>query len=440
MTMNSFSLYVHIPYCQAKCPYCDFNSHAVPNWPEQAYVDALCAELGQYARRSPWLGGRVDTVFFGGGTPSLFAPASISRILREIGARWSLATNVETTLEANPGTVSIEQLRGFRSAGINRISFGVQSFAPHHLRTLGRIHSGPDAVAAVVWAQQARFASVSVDLIFGLHEQTLEEWENDLMQACALGPHHVSAYNLTYEEGTPFHLWRSQGKLRQLGEETEAAMFSRTQSILGDAGYRQYEISNYARPGHMCRHNLNYWQSGPYLGVGAGAHSYVPAALTPTLSPAGGGMGEGGCFPSPQEKNIPSPARLPSEGEGEGEGDCAAGILEREGGGSPWGWRWSNERNPGRYMRAIETHGHARSGHETLDQRQARGEFVFLGLRCQQGFAASAFRDRFGGDLPEVFPHVMELRADGLLACNDGRWQLTPHGLLLADSVFATFL
>ncbi len=455
--MSSFSLYVHIPYCQAKCPYCDFNSHVVPNRPEQAYVDALCAELRHYAQRTPWLGGRVDTVFFGGGTPSLFTPASIGKILDAIAARWSLATNAETTLEANPGTVSLEQLRGFRAAGINRISFGVQSFAAHHLHTLGRIHGGPDALAAVVWAQQARFASVSVDLIFGLPNQTLQEWESDLMQACALGPHHVSAYNLTYEEGTPFHLWRSQGKLRQLEDETEAAMFSRTQSILGDAGYRQYEISNYAQPGHMCRHNLNYWRSGPYLGVGAGAHSHVPSrGRTVEVLHDHPNRRHPELFDFAQDEHREGSRHECAAANRSEILRCAQNDIDCFGAAKrvpddfptvpdvaalpPWGWRWSNEKNPGRYMQAIETHGHARSGHETLDQRQARGEFVFLGLRCRQGFAAAVFRDRFGGDLLDVFPHVVELRADGLLVYNDGHWQLTPRGLLLADSVFATFL
>ena len=382
--MGAFSIYIHIPYCQAKCPYCDFNSYAAERWPEARYVAALCAELDHYAEHAPWAGGDVQTVFFGGGTPSLFAPASIERVLATVARLWKVAAAAEITLEANPGTVSVESLGGFRAAGINRLSFGVQSFQPHHLRVLGRIHSGGDAVNAVGWARDAGFDNVNVDLIFALPQQTLAEWEDDVARACALRPDHISAYNLTYEEGTPFHKLRSQGVLRQLPEEIEVAMFTRTQEVLAAAGFAPYEISNYAQPGRACRHNLNYWQSGSYLGAGAGAHSYAAAP--------------------------------------------------------EWGARWSNEKIPNRYIEAVERCGHARVTNETLAARQARGEFVFLGLRCRRGFAAAAFEQRFGADLVALFPHAADLLADGLLECTDDHWHLTPRGLLLADSVFATFL
>jgi len=385
-----FSLYIHIPYCQAKCPYCDFNSHAATRWPEERYTAALCTELGHYAAAAPWAGGEIQTIFFGGGTPSLFAPASIRQILEGAGRLWRLAPDVETTLEANPGTVSLQKLRGFREAGVTRMSFGVQSFAAHHLLTLGRIHDAEAARAALRLARQAGFDQVSLDLIFALPQQSLEEWESDLREACTLAPDHVSAYNLTYEEGTPFHQWKSEGRLRQLPEEIEVAMFTRTQEILAAAGYRHYEISNYARPGRECRHNLNYWQSGPYLGVGAGAHSF---------------SGE-----------------MPAEVTG------------------PWGRRWSNAKHPTRYVEAVEQSGHARAATEVLDARQARGEFVFLGLRCREGFPAKVFCERFGEELAAAFPHVVDLCRDGLLQCVGGHWQLTPRGVLLGDSVFATFL
>jgi len=378
--MRPFSLYIHIPYCQAKCPYCDFNSHAAQQWPEQRYVDALRGEMRQYAQETQWAGAEVATIFFGGGTPSLFAATSIGAILDAAANLWPIADDVETTLEANPGTITLDKLAGFRAAGVNRMSFGVQSFAPHHLRTLGRIHHATEGLATVGLARRAGFSRVSIDLMFALPHQSLAEWEADLAQACALGPDHISAYNLTYEEGTPFHQWRATGLLRQLPEEIEVAMFTRTQEILAAAEYRQYEISNYARAGQASRHNLNYWQSGPYLGVGAGAHSY---------------------------------------------------------GGS---YRWNNEKSPGKYLQAVEADGHARVFHETLDERQARGEFVFLGLRCLDGFNDAAFRGRFGDSFPTVFPHASELRANGLLEVAADQWRLTSRGLLVADSVFATFL
>jgi len=394
--MREFSLYIHIPYCVAKCPYCDFNSYAATQWPEARYVDALCRELDEYGASMTWRGGAIQTIFFGGGTPSLFAAASISAILAAAARNWTMAADTEVTLEANPGTLTLDRLHGFRAAGVNRMSFGVQSFHARHLQTLGRIHSGDDAEAAVHWARAAGFGRVSVDLIYALPNQTVPEWESDMARACALQPDHISAYNLTYEEGTAFHQWRAQGKLRQLPEEIEVALFTRTQEGLQAAGYQQYEISNYAQPGQACRHNLNYWESGSYLGVGAGAHSY---ARTLTESATDG-----------------------------------AGVVPA------WGHRWSNEKMPARYITAIETHGHARVTAERLDVGQARGEFVFLGLRCLDGFAAATFRDRFGAELADVFPHVGDLRDGGLLEYHEARWRLTPRGLLLADSVFATFL
>jgi oxygen-independent coproporphyrinogen III oxidase len=385
--MPGFSLYIHIPYCVAKCPYCDFNSYAAAQWPEERYVGALCRELAHYAAAG-WSGaGEIRTIFFGGGTPSLFAPASIGTILDAAARHWRVAPDAEVTLEANPGTVTLDKLCGLRAVGVNRMSFGVQSFNPKHLQTLGRIHSGDDAVVAVQWARAAGFGRVSTDLIYALPQQTPAEWEDDLARAIALQPDHVSAYNLTYEEGTAFYQLRAQGKLRQLPEEVEVALFTGTQEALRAAGYAQYEISNYARRDQACRHNLNYWHSGEYLGIGAGAHSY---------------------------------ARTP--------------------GASPWGRRWSNEKHPGRYIAALEGQGHARVSQEVLDERQARGEFVFLGLRCLDGFAAATFRERFAADLPAVFPQVRTLRDGGLLDCHDERWRLTARGLLLADSVFATFL
>jgi oxygen-independent coproporphyrinogen-3 oxidase len=384
--VSGFSLYVHIPYCRMKCPYCDFNSYAAEHWPEGRYVAALCAELRHYAHAAPWRGDELRTIFFGGGTPSLFSPRSIGAVLDAAQRLWPCDPGAEITLEANPGTVGLEKLRDFRLAGVNRVSFGIQSFHAHHLRGLGRIHSVNEALATVETARQAGLDNIGIDLIFALPEQTLEEWERDLAQACALHPDHISAYNLTYEEGTTFHTLRSQSVLRQLPEEIEAAMFTRAQGILAAHGYARYEISNYALPGYACRHNLNYWRGGLYLGIGAGAHSY---------------------------------ARLTN-------GDA--------------GRRWTNEKTPAAYMAAVEQHGHARSAAEELTARQARGEFVFLGLRCLDGFAAADFHARFGVELAAVFPHVADLCDKGLLRFTEARWQLTPRGLLLADSVFATFL
>ncbi len=379
-----FSLYIHIPYCQAKCPYCDFNSYAASIWPEEEYVAAVLRELAHYAELEAWRGGEIQTIFFGGGTPSLFAAPSIARILDNAAKHWHLAANREITLESNPGTVDVESLRALRAAGINRISFGVQSFWPHHLERLGRIHSGEQAREAIIGAQVAGFESINLDLIFALPEQTLAEWESDLCAAVALGTQHVSAYNLTYEEGTPFHAWRAQGKLRQLDDDVEAKMFEMGQDLLGAAGYVQYEISNYAQPGAECRHNLNYWRSGTYLGVGAGAHSYA----------------------------------------------------QQDGAGT----RWSNEKNPLRYMSLCQRTGHARATQEVLSLEQQRGEHVFLGLRCREGFAEERFKARFGVGLAAAFPDVATHVGNGLLECVGGRWRLTADGLRHADKIFLSFV
>lgn len=404
--MQPFSLYVHIPYCQAKCPYCDFNSYAAHRWPEARYVEALRREMRHYGERTPWAGARVETVFFGGGTPSLFSAESIAALLTEIRSLWTMGPNVETTLEANPGTVSAEKLRSFREAGVNRMSFGVQSFNAGHLLRLGRIHSAAEAESAVRLARAVGFTRVSIDLIFALPEQTLAEWEADLSRACALGPDHVSAYNLTYEKGTPFHRWKSAGQLHSLPEEIEVAMLTMAQERLNLAGYRQYEISNYARLGQVCRHNLTYWRGGAYLGVGAGAHSYAPPCPNLTVG---------------RETEA---ERAPENASGE----------------AGWGQRWANERQPDRYMTSVQQAGHARGFAETLDERQARGEFVFLGLRCVDGFSGAAFQERFGKTLPAAFPHVADLRDAGFLECAAGTWRLTPRGLLVADSVFSSFV
>jgi len=379
-----FSLYVHIPYCQAKCPYCDFNSYAAAVWPEDEYVAALGAELAHAAALPAWKGGEIRTIFFGGGTPSLFAAGSIDAILESAARHWPIAGDVEITVEANPGTIDRARLRGFRSAGVNRLSFGVQSFHAHHLATLGRIHSADEARQAIATAREAGFDNVNLDLMFALPQQTLAEWESDLHEGIALGTDHFSAYNLTYEEGTPFHAWRGQGKLRQLDDDVEESMFRRAHTILSAAGYVQYEISNYARPGFECRHNLNYWQSGSYLGVGAGAHSFRDDHVAPR--------------------------------------------------------RWSNEKNPVRYTALARRHGEAPVSQEDLLPTQRRGEFVFLALRCRDGFAAADFRQRFGATFESAYPHVAGLVRDGLIESAQEHWRLTERGLLLADGIFATFL
>jgi putative oxygen-independent coproporphyrinogen III oxidase len=264
------SLYVHIPWCVRKCPYCDFNSHAVRGTvPEQEYIDALLRDLEQDLPRA-W-GRTVHSIFIGGGTPSLFAPAAIDRLLSGLRARLPLDQDIEVTLEANPGTVELERFKGFRAAGVNRLSIGVQSFDPEKLQALGRIHGREEALRAAAAARAAGFDNFNLDLMFGLPQQTVEQALADVRTAIRLQPAHLSVYQLTIEPNTLFH-----ARPPALPDDDSTwEMQSRLQAELAAAGYRQYEISAYAKPGYECRHNLNYWKFGDYLGIGAGAHAKI---------------------------------------------------------------------------------------------------------------------------------------------------------------------
>ncbi len=267
------SLYVHIPWCVRKCPYCDFNSHELCGAiPEQAYVDALIADLEQDLPRV-W-GRTVETVFIGGGTPSLFSPAAISRLLSELRARLPLKPAAEITLEANPGTVDQERFRGFREAGINRLSIGIQSFERSLLQRIGRIHDDREALGAVRAAQQAGFDNINLDLMFSLPGQTLDQALEDLHTALDLRPAHISWYELTIEPNTWFHRHPPE----RPSDELSWNMHEQGRRTLAAGGYTRYEVSAYSRGQNLCRHNLNYWRFGDYLGIGAGAHAKITDA------------------------------------------------------------------------------------------------------------------------------------------------------------------
>jgi oxygen-independent coproporphyrinogen-3 oxidase len=385
----SFSLYVHIPYCQAKCPYCDFNSHAASSWPERAYTDSLMRELSFRAAQAPWRGQSIDTIFFGGGTPSLFAPASIGLLLETASRLFGIAAGAEITLEANPGTVDEAKLYGLRSAGINRMSFGAQSFDDRILKFLGRIHSAEETREAARAVHRAGFERFNLDLMFAVPGQTIESVIRDIDQAAALGPDHISDYNLTFEEGTAFFAEMQRGRITPLESDEQAAMYAAVRSRLPALGYKMYEISNYANPGHESRHNLNYWRARSYLGIGAGAHSFARQDL---------GLQAGGR-------------------------------------------RWWNERAPAAYIARAASLGNAESGAETIDEPTAAGEFVFLNLRLREGFALCDFRKRFGKSFASLFgARSARLFDGGLLTSRDARVFLSDRGLELADSIFAEFV
>lgn len=265
-------VYVHFPYCRSLCPYCDFNSHVAKRIPHEEYATAVLTEM---AARSAEVAGRTAaTVYFGGGTPGLWEPRALGRVIETIDRTLGIDAGAEVSAEVNPGSIDDASLLGLRSAGVNRLSIGVQALSGDELRFLGRGHSVADALRTVERARRKTFHSVSIDLIFGLPEQTIAGWTADLRRAASLGPDHISAYELTVEDGTPLAGWVASGRVHLAAEDVRTDLLLATQDTLADAGYEAYEVSNYARPGHRSQHNLLYWTGGEYLGLGAGAHGF----------------------------------------------------------------------------------------------------------------------------------------------------------------------
>jgi oxygen-independent coproporphyrinogen-3 oxidase len=380
----TFGLYLHVPWCRHVCPYCDFNVYAAAAPPERPYVAALRTEVAAWATRAPWAGRAVETVYLGGGTPSLFSAAAVGDVLAAVDAAFGIAPGAEVTLEANPGTITAASLGAYAAAGVTRLSLGGQSFHAGLLRTLGRDHGPDDTRAAVAAARTAGFRNVSLDLIYAVPGQTVAQCEGDLAAVIALAPEHVSAYALTYEAGTPMHAWRTSGRVQAIDEDDEAAMALAVDTRLCEAGYRRYEISSWARPGFASRHNARYWEGSEYLGVGAGAHSFA---------------------------HLPLPGR-----------------------------RWVNARLPDEYVTAVGTNGTAIATEEHLTEAQARAEFCFCGLRQTAGIDVAAFAARFGVALDTAFPHLSRLLDEGLVEHAGGRVRLTARGLTHADGVAATFV
>jgi len=371
------ALYVHLPWCVRKCPYCDFNSHAAPDeLPERAYVDALLADL---AGDLDLVEGRtVTSVFFGGGTPSLFSPESIGRLLRGIGARLSLAPDVEVTMEANPGTLERGRFAAYAEAGVNRVSLGAQSFAASQLRTLGRIHSPGEIESAVADLRQAGLTNFNLDLMYGLPGQSVDEALADLDAAMALGPAHLSHYQLTLEPGTAF--FHRPPQLPD--DDTTLDMQLACQAALRAAGFSQYEISAYAQPHRRCRHNLAYWTFADYLGIGAGAHGKV---------------------------TVPG------------------GVLRTE-----------KPRMPREYMAQAGV-GPA-AGRRMVDPAELPFEFALNAFRLLEGSTISAFESATGLPASVLQPTLDGLAARGLIEPFAGQMKATALGLRFLNDVQAAFL
>lgn len=269
-------LYIHFPFCISKCRYCDFYSIPFAEDTARSYLDALRKEMALKERSAHGLKG----LYLGGGTPSLLSGAELSAIMKDAAERYGFAADAEITLEANPGAVSREQLEAFRDAGINRISIGIQSFDDRELQALGRCHTAADSSAAIEAARAAGFDNLSLDLIYGIPGQGIDQWRSTLARALAFGPEHLSTYELTPEEGTPLFEEIGRRRVAMPGEDTITGLYYHTLDTLAASGYEHYEISNFAMPGRQCAHNLNYWNRGAYLGVGAGAHSFDGTART----------------------------------------------------------------------------------------------------------------------------------------------------------------
>ncbi len=378
-SLPPLSLYVHIPWCLRKCPYCDFNSHAHQGGealPEQRYLDALCADL-EAALPLVW-GRQVHSVFIGGGTPSLFAPASIDRLLADIRARLPLAAGCEVTLEANPGTFEKDRFRAFRAAGVTRLSIGVQSFNDPHLQALGRVHDRAQAIAAVEEAQQA-FETFNLDLMYALPGQTLAELDADLRTALALAPPHLSVYHLTIEPNT----WFAKHPPTVPPDDEAYAMLDHITEHTAQAGLERYEVSAYARSSHQCQHNTNYWEFGDYLGIGAGAHSKLSFA-----------------------HRVVRQVRF---------------------------------RDPQRYMDQALA-GQALAQDNEVRRGDLPFEFMLNALRLRSGFALQDFVERTGLALTAIEAPLQEAERKGLILRDLGRVKPTPRGFDFLSDLQELFL
>lgn len=364
----SLALYLHWPFCRAKCPYCDFNSHVRPAVDEARWRAALLAELARHAAETP--GHRLGSVFIGGGTPSLMPPATVAALLAAAHAHWPPAGPVEITLEANPTSVEAGRLRDFRAAGVNRISLGVQALEPAALAFLGRAHGVAEAQAALELAL-ATFPRVSFDLIYARPGQSVAAWRAELARALALGADHLSLYQLTIEPGTRFADLYDRGRLAIPAAEAAHDLYELTQELTAAAGLRQYEISNHARPGEESRHNLLYWRYGPYAGIGPGAHGRL---ATPT-------------------------AHLAT----------------------------ATERSPERWLARVEETGHGIVETEPLSPEARADEMLIMGLRLDEGIDLDRLR-RVGGRVPRAST-VAALVGQGLLEHTGGRDDAEQTGL-----------
>ena len=380
---RSLGLYVHWPFCKSKCPYCDFNSHVETAIDQRRWRDALTAEIRHFAGLTP--GRRLETVFFGGGTPSLMPPETVAATIETATACWDSAEEIEVTLEANPTSVEASRLAEYRAAGVGRLSLGVQSFEPEGLAVLGREHGVGEAIEAIAVARSL-FERVSFDLIYARPGQSRDGWRRELATALDRAGTHLSVYQLTIEPGTVFHGLHRQGKLVLPPEEEQAGFFEDTQAALDDAGLPAYEISNHARPGDECRHNLIYWLSVDYIGVGPGAHGRITR-----------------------------------------DGRTAA---------------FSQRRAPEAWRAAVECEGHATVTESVLEPSERFEEITMMGLRLTDGIPRGRLVGLTGSEPEALFdPTALERMRDGGFVEVDARGiRATPEGRQRLDAVLGALL
>ncbi|MDP2494460.1 radical SAM family heme chaperone HemW [Shimia thalassica] len=376
---GGFGLYIHWPFCEAKCPYCDFNSHVSREIDQSRWLRAYLQELDRVAEDTP---DRVlNTVFFGGGTPSLMEPDVVAAILERVRRLWPTSNDMEVTLEANPGSVEATRFRGYRQGGVNRISMGIQALNNHDLKKLGRIHSVEEAIAAFDIARDT-FDRVSFDLIYARQDQTLKQWEAELQQALSMAIDHLSLYQLTVEEGTAFGDRYERGKLRGLpADDLAADMYEMTEAICKEHGFEAYEVSNYAKPGYESRHNQIYWRYGDYAGIGPGAH-----------------------------------ARMTISG--------AKYAVE-------------NWRNPERWLSAVQD-GTGENVRDIVDPEGQSIEFLLMGLRLNEGIDLSRYEGLAGHKLNEA--KVDALREMGMIYTENQRLKVKPKGRMVLNAVLSELL
>jgi oxygen-independent coproporphyrinogen-3 oxidase len=415
LVAQPLALYVHIPFCTAKCTYCDFNSYAGQESLMAPYAGAVAREAALW---SPRLAGRqVETVFFGGGTPSILPLPEMTTIVEAMRRRFDIAPDAEVSLEANPGAVDAAHLEGLRRLGFNRISFGVQSFHDDELIRLERIHDREEVHQAYAWARAAGFENVNLDLIYGLAGQTIELWQENVEQALALGPEHLSMYALTLEEGTPLTRDVERGRAIGPDPDLQADMYEWSRERMAAAGYGYYEVSNWSKPGRECRHNLVYWRNGDWLGLGAGAHSHLnderfAGAASPSryIALVNETDGAGHLNRSAHPEALEEPALSLSKG------------------------RAAPEASPTAAMRQV-------TFREPADREREMSETVILALRLREGLDLARFRERFGVDIEAAFAAPLQETLElGLTELVDGRLRLRDEAVLLGDEAFLRFL